>query len=153
MIPRIYYPFIRGPFNETIDELATKTGAKINIPPPSASSEVIVVTGEKEGVHRAAAAVREIYENVKDVAKSVTCQVKFSNQQNLYGKEREFHFPTFILFLFFFFFVILTVYTVIAHISNYFSLINVSTNLLENPVATLNFCFTPEYTSFLCPFS
>lgn len=75
IIPRIYYPFIRGPFNETIDELASKTGAKINIPPPTASSEVIVITGEKEGVHCAAAAVRQIYENMKTIAKPVTCQV------------------------------------------------------------------------------
>lgn len=75
MIPRVYYPFIRGPFNETIDELVSKTGAKINIPPSTTSSEIIVITGEKEGVHRAATAVRQIYEGMKIIAKPVTCEV------------------------------------------------------------------------------
>ncbi|VDK29175.1 unnamed protein product [Gongylonema pulchrum] len=89
MIPRIYYPFIRGPFNETIDELAATTGAKINIPPPSAASEVIVVTGEKEGVHRAAAAVREIYEKMKELAKPVTCQVARAQHRYIIGPQRR----------------------------------------------------------------
>lgn len=75
LIPRIYYPWIRGPFNETMEALTAETGAKINIPPPSAANEVIVVTGEKEGVHKAAAAIRKIYEDVKASEKTVTCQV------------------------------------------------------------------------------
>ncbi|EJW80075.1 hdlbp protein [Wuchereria bancrofti] len=89
MIPRVYYPFIRGPFNETIDELASKTGAKINIPPPTASSEVIVITGEKEGVHCAAAAVRQIYENMKTIAKPVTCEVARAQHRYIVGPQRR----------------------------------------------------------------
>ncbi|OZC06636.1 hypothetical protein X798_06373 [Onchocerca flexuosa] len=89
MIPRVYYPFIRGPFNETIDELASKTGAKINIPPPTASSEVIVITGEKEGVHHAAAAVRQIYENMKAIVKPVTCQVTRAQHRYVVGPQRR----------------------------------------------------------------
>ncbi|EJD75804.1 KH domain-containing protein [Loa loa] len=89
MIPRVYYPFIRGPFNETIDELASKTGAKINIPPPTASSEVIVISGEKEGVHRAAAAVRQIYENMKTIAKPVTCEVARAQHRYIVGPQRR----------------------------------------------------------------
>ncbi|VDK79439.1 unnamed protein product [Litomosoides sigmodontis] len=89
MIPRVYYPFIRGPFNETIDELASKTGAKINIPPPTASSEVIVITGEKEGVHHATAAIRQIYENMKAIAKPVTCQVARAQHRYVVGPQRR----------------------------------------------------------------
>ncbi|CAG9535090.1 unnamed protein product [Cercopithifilaria johnstoni] len=89
MIPRVYYPFIRGPFNETIDNLASKTGAKINIPPPTASSEVIVITGEKEGVHSATAAVRQIYENMKTIAKPVTCQVARAQHRYVVGPQRR----------------------------------------------------------------
>lgn len=76
LIPRIYYPWIRGPNNETVDALAAETGAKINIPPPAAQNEMIVITGEKEGVHRAAAAIKNIYEEKLANAKSVTCQVR-----------------------------------------------------------------------------
>uniref|UniRef100_A0A0R3RY71 Vigilin n=1 Tax=Elaeophora elaphi TaxID=1147741 RepID=A0A0R3RY71_9BILA len=89
MIPRIYYPFIRGPFNETIDELSAQTGAKINIPPPTASSEVIVITGEKEGVHRAAAAVRQIYEDMEATVKPVTCQVARAQHRYVIGPQRR----------------------------------------------------------------
>ena len=37
-------------------------GVKLNIPPPTANSEVIVVTGEKEGVYKAAAIIKRIHE-------------------------------------------------------------------------------------------
>ncbi|VDN04210.1 unnamed protein product [Thelazia callipaeda] len=89
LIPRIYYPFIRGPFNERINELASETGAKINIPPPLASSEVIVITGEKEGVHRAVAGVRQIYETMKAVVKPVTCQVTRAQHRYIVGPQRR----------------------------------------------------------------
>lgn len=51
-IPKIYHPWIRGPFNETIDRIQSQTGAKVNIPPIDASNdkEEIVITGEKEKV-------------------------------------------------------------------------------------------------------
>jgi hypothetical protein len=51
-IPKLYHPWIRGPFNETIDRIQAQTGAKINIPPIDVSSdkEDIVITGEKEKV-------------------------------------------------------------------------------------------------------
>lgn len=89
MIPRVYYPFIRGPFNETIDELVFKTGVKINIPPSTTSSEVIVITGEKEGVHRATAAVRQIYEDMKIKAKPVTCEVVRAQHRYIVGPQRR----------------------------------------------------------------
>lgn len=80
MIPRIYYPWIRGPNNETMDALMAETGAKINIPPPSANNEIIVITGEKEGVHRAADELNKIYEEKKANAKPVTCQVSVQSE-------------------------------------------------------------------------
>lgn len=89
VIPHIYYPWIRGPFNETMEALTAETGAKINIPPPSASSDVIVVTGEKEGVHKAAAAIRKIYEDVKETEKTVTCQVASSQHRFVIGPQKR----------------------------------------------------------------
>lgn len=38
--PRALYPFVRGAHNEIFDRLTTETGAKINIPPSQATSEV-----------------------------------------------------------------------------------------------------------------
>lgn len=63
VIPKVFYPWIKGPYNETIDRIQAETGARVNIPPPSANSEVIVVTGEKDGVHKAAAYIKQIYED------------------------------------------------------------------------------------------
>lgn len=61
-IPKVFYPWIRGPFNETIERIIQDTGARVNIPPPTATSDFIVITGEREGVFRAAAIIRQIYE-------------------------------------------------------------------------------------------
>lgn len=87
VIPRMYYPWIRGPNNETYDAITAETGAKINIPPPSAQSEVIVVTGEKDGVYRAAAAIRKIYEEKQAVVKPVTCQVARAQHRYVIGPQ------------------------------------------------------------------
>uniref|UniRef100_A0A9J2PCM1 K Homology domain-containing protein n=1 Tax=Ascaris lumbricoides TaxID=6252 RepID=A0A9J2PCM1_ASCLU len=89
MIPRIYYPWIRGPNNETMDALMAETGAKINIPPPSANNEIIVITGEKEGVHRAADELNKIYEEKKANAKPVTCQVARAQHRYVIGPQRR----------------------------------------------------------------
>lgn len=89
LIPRVYYPWIRGPSNETIDALTAETGAKINIPPPAAQNEVIVITGEKEGVRRAAAAIKSIYEDRLANAKSVTCQVPKPQHRYIIGPQRK----------------------------------------------------------------
>jgi polyribonucleotide nucleotidyltransferase len=63
-IPRAYYPWIRGPYNETIDEIQSKTGAKVNIPPPRAKDETIVISGERDGVQKAAQRIKTIYEEM-----------------------------------------------------------------------------------------
>lgn len=62
LIPRIYYPWIRGPFNKTVEKIIAETGARVNIPPNTAQTEIISVTGEKEGVYAAAAAIKQIHE-------------------------------------------------------------------------------------------
>jgi hypothetical protein len=63
-IEREYWPWIRGPNNETVDALQTACGVRVNIPPPSANNTIIVVSGEKEGVHKAAAQLKAIYTNM-----------------------------------------------------------------------------------------
>ncbi|CAJ0606165.1 unnamed protein product [Cylicocyclus nassatus] len=87
--PRIFYPFVRGPFNETYDKLTQETGAKINIPPSQANNEVIVITGEKEGVHKAAAVIRGIVADKQATAKSVTCTVAKAQHRYIIGQQRS----------------------------------------------------------------
>ncbi|RCN39176.1 KH domain protein [Ancylostoma caninum] len=87
--PRIFYPFVRGPFNEIYDKLTQETGAKINIPPSQANNEVIVVTGEKEGVHKAAAVIRGIVADKQATAKSVTCTVAKAQHRYIIGQQRS----------------------------------------------------------------
>ncbi|KAH7714186.1 KH domain-containing protein [Aphelenchoides avenae] len=62
-VPKSFYPWIRGPFNETLDAIVAETGARVNIPPPSAKSDTIVITGLREGVEQAAKRIRAIYES------------------------------------------------------------------------------------------
>lgn len=87
--PRIFYPFVRGPFNETCDKLTQETGAKINIPPSQANNEVIIITGEKDGVNKAAAVIRGIIANKQATVKSVTCTVARAQHRYIIGHQRS----------------------------------------------------------------
>ncbi|VDM53739.1 unnamed protein product [Angiostrongylus costaricensis] len=84
--PRIFFPFVRGPFNETCDKLTQETGAKINIPPNQANNEVIIINGEKDGVHKAAAVIRGIIANK---VFSVTCTVARAQHRYIIGQQRS----------------------------------------------------------------
>ncbi|KAJ1348733.1 hypothetical protein KIN20_004105 [Parelaphostrongylus tenuis] len=87
--PRIFYPFVRGPFNETYDKLTQETGAKINIPPNQANNEVIVITGEKDGVHKAAAVIRGIIADKQATVIPVTCTVARAQHRYIIGQQRS----------------------------------------------------------------
>lgn len=67
-IPKIYHPFIQGPYGERASALSAETGARIHIPPASTQSDEIVIAGEKNGVLAAKAQIEQIYEEmVKNV--------------------------------------------------------------------------------------
>lgn len=61
-IPKVYHPFIFGPFNETVNQIKNDTGARINIPPPSVMKNELTIAGEKEAVALAKERVLKIYE-------------------------------------------------------------------------------------------
>lgn len=67
-IPKIYHPWIRGPYSETINNIMNKTGAKINMPPLDLDKDDITITGDKEKVEQAVADVTRIV-NEKIVSK------------------------------------------------------------------------------------
>uniref|UniRef100_A0A915KBY2 K Homology domain-containing protein n=1 Tax=Romanomermis culicivorax TaxID=13658 RepID=A0A915KBY2_ROMCU len=87
-IPKVFYPFIRGPYNEIIDQITHETGARVNIPPSTAASEIIVVTGEKEGVHRAVAVIKKIYEEKKN-SQTVAVQIDKKQHKFIIGHQRS----------------------------------------------------------------
>lgn len=86
--PKNLVPFVRGPQNETYERLTSANGVKINIPPPTATNEVISVTGEKEGVHRVAAEIRQILESKKNVT-SIQVQVARTQHRYIVGQSRS----------------------------------------------------------------
>lgn len=60
-VPKIFHPFIIGPYNEGLNSLIAETGARINVPPPSVMKDEIVIAGEKDGVSAAKAKIEAIY--------------------------------------------------------------------------------------------
>ncbi|KAI8434971.1 hypothetical protein MSG28_003426, partial [Choristoneura fumiferana] len=51
-VPKIYHPFIQGPYGERVAAISAETGARIHIPPSSTQSDDIVVAGEKNGAKK-----------------------------------------------------------------------------------------------------
>lgn len=66
-VPKIYHPFIIGPYNERLNALIADTGARINVPPPSVMKDEIVIAGEKDGVLAAKAKIEAIYNEMVSV--------------------------------------------------------------------------------------
>ncbi|XP_049867329.1 vigilin [Pectinophora gossypiella] len=81
-IPKIYHPFIQGPYGERAQALTADTGARIHIPPASTQSDEIVIAGEKNGVLAAKAQIEQIYEDM--VKKCSTVRVEVPKSQHKY---------------------------------------------------------------------
>ncbi|TKR72895.1 hypothetical protein L596_020281 [Steinernema carpocapsae] len=88
-IPKSFYPWVRGANNELYDKWTFELGVRINIPPPSAPSDVIVITGEREAVNQVAAAIQVIYNQKKDAVKSITCKVPRAQHRYIIGPQRS----------------------------------------------------------------
>uniref|UniRef100_A0A1I7SWA4 Vigilin n=2 Tax=Bursaphelenchus xylophilus TaxID=6326 RepID=A0A1I7SWA4_BURXY len=88
-VPREFYPWIRGPANKTLESIQAETGAKVNIPTSKSKNDTIVIAGEREGVYKALALVKKIYESAKKNNKSVTCKVNRSQHRFIIGNQRS----------------------------------------------------------------
>lgn len=86
-IPRTFYPWIRGPFNENVESIISRYAVKVNIP-PAGKNEVIIITGEKNGVEKAADEIRQIYESKKQF-KTLTCKVNKTQHRFINGTKRS----------------------------------------------------------------
>jgi len=62
-VPKIYHPFICGPFNQTVKDIMERTNSRINIPPLSVAKDEVTIAGEKEGVMIAECEIQRIFES------------------------------------------------------------------------------------------
>ncbi|CAH2073927.1 unnamed protein product, partial [Iphiclides podalirius] len=84
-IPKIYHPFIHGPFGERSSALSAETGARIHIPPTSTQSDEIVIAGEKNGVLAAKAQIEQIYQEMVNKCSTVRVEVPKSQHKYVIG--------------------------------------------------------------------
>ncbi|CAH0720841.1 unnamed protein product, partial [Brenthis ino] len=84
-VPKIYHPFIQGPFGERAAALSAETGARIHIPPASTQSDEIVIAGEKNGVLAAKAQIEQIYEEMAKKCSTVRVEVPKSQHKYVIG--------------------------------------------------------------------
>lgn len=86
-VPKIFHPFILGPFNENLNDLTTKTGARINVPPPSVMQDEITIIGEKDGVAKAKAAIESIYRDMEKKCSTVCVEVPKAQHKYVFGQR------------------------------------------------------------------
>ncbi|CAG9761158.1 unnamed protein product [Ceutorhynchus assimilis] len=86
-IPKIYHPFIVGPFSENLNQLIAETGARINVPPPSVNKDEIFIAGEKDGVAAAKAKIEEIYKLMEKKCTTVSVEVPKSQHKYVIGPK------------------------------------------------------------------
>lgn len=74
-VPKMYHPFILGPFNENLTKMTEETGARINVPPQSVMKDEIIITGEKDGVFAARNKIEQIFKQMEKKCQTVSVEV------------------------------------------------------------------------------
>ncbi|KAI1301719.1 Vigilin [Halotydeus destructor] len=87
IIEKDYHAFISGPSGKTAKHIAQVTGAVIEIPPSSANSEYICVSGTALAVERACGMISDIYEDMKRNCQTVRIQVPKQFHRLLVGSR------------------------------------------------------------------
>ncbi|XP_008470971.1 vigilin-like [Diaphorina citri] len=86
-IPKKYHPFICGAHNCNIVDFQTKYNVRINVPPPSVDSDVITISGEKEGVQKSIEFAKKVNEDMEANAKTVSIEVSKSQHKYIIGQK------------------------------------------------------------------
>jgi rRNA processing protein Krr1/Pno1 len=86
-VPKIYHPFIVGPYNDYLNQMIAETGAKINVPPPSVMKDEIFIAGEKEGVLAAKAKIEAIHKQMEKKCTTVSVEVPKSQHKYVIGPK------------------------------------------------------------------
>lgn len=84
-VEKKFHPFI----NSQAKALSDQTGTRIHIPPPSVDRADITVAGEKEGVAKAVAAIKELYEELKRTCGTVSVEVKKTQHKYVIGPRGQ----------------------------------------------------------------
>lgn len=86
-VPKIYHPFIVGPYNENLNKITEETGAKVNVPPQSVQKDEIVIMGEKDAVAAAKAKVEAIYKDMEKKCSTVSVEVAKAQHRYVIGPK------------------------------------------------------------------
>lgn len=86
-VPKIYHPFIFGPFGQTLEQIQKETGAKVNVPPPSVHKEEITITGERNNVKAALERVKAIFDEKSRRCQTVSIEVKKPRHKYVVGPK------------------------------------------------------------------
>lgn len=86
-IPKVYHPFIIGPYGEYLNNLSAETGAKINIPPPSVMKDDILITGEKDGVMAAKNHIETTVAQLQKKCTTVSVEVPKAQHRYVIGPK------------------------------------------------------------------
>lgn len=86
-VPKIYHPFIVGPYNENLMKITEETGAKVNVPPQSVQKDEIIISGEKDAVAAAKAKVEAIYKEMEKKCATVSVEVAKAQHRYVIGPK------------------------------------------------------------------
>ncbi|XP_037566571.1 vigilin-like [Dermacentor silvarum] len=81
-IPRMYHPFIAGPYNNSVKALEQETGTRIRL---DREEDKVTITGDKENVAKAKDSLMATYEDRKLHCQSVGVEVKKSQHKYVHG--------------------------------------------------------------------
>ncbi|KAH8237222.1 hypothetical protein KR038_007294, partial [Drosophila bunnanda] len=86
-VPKIYHPFIVGPYSENLNKLQEETGAKIKVPPQQVQKDEIIISGEKDAVAAAKAKVEAIYKEMEKKCSTVSVEVAKPQHRYVIGPK------------------------------------------------------------------
>lgn len=81
-IPRMYHPFIAGPYGNSVKALEQETGTRIRL---DREEDKVTITGDKENVAKAKDSLMATYEDRKLHCQSVGVEVKKSQHKYVHG--------------------------------------------------------------------
>lgn len=87
-IPKIYHPFITGPYNDNIEKLKNEhPNCRINIPPLSVMKDELSLAGETEDVQAVKAKIMKLFKDIERKASTVSVEVKKSQHKYVIGPK------------------------------------------------------------------
>lgn len=86
-IPKVFHPFILGPYNENLNRLTEETGARINVPPQSVMKDEIIITGEREATQVARVRIEQIYNDIRSRSTTVSVEVPKAQHKYVIGQR------------------------------------------------------------------